>query len=580
MGYKVLSNAPPIRTIARHVDTEGLNLSLEFSVYDDSAASEIATAKSLTDLAVVLAHRAGESASSFVRAIEKCEKRDIHGASQSFFDFLTEPECRFDLEFFPQTTGYRLSIHEREAMATTTRGRSDVLASLLDHYCKASSGNNELETHKQIPPLIEALGLANARSLCIENKFDTAHQLIHQLLFLSRASIHLRAAEHAIGLLLKGDDVPAHLKKFVGIDANALADRFCPVPFARVDVHQSGEVGVCCSHWLPTNIGSVFNGTSERILNSETAKAIRRSVVDGSFKYCSHTDCEPLINNKLPFKKDYVGKDFDDDYYHIDKNILEDAFEFKRFDIPNVSYLIFCLDRTCNLTCPSCRTHLIMVKGEERDQLYTVTDSVVLPMLRNAKRVMVNPSGEVFVSRPSRRLLERLAEPGYENVLVDIITNGTLCEQREWEKFSHLFGRIHIIRVSIDGASKAAIEKLRRGANYEILLENLHNLQRMHTAGLFRYFFVSFTYQRDNLFEMEEFLHFARSFGATTAIFERLQNVGAFTPEEYYARAVHLVDHPNHRDFLRIAARVKQDPMVYIDFDPQPARPATHLAST
>ena len=90
----------------------------------------------------------------------------------------------------------------------------------------------------------------------------------------------------------------------------------------------------------------------------------------------------------------------------------------------------------------------------------------------------------------------------------------------------------------------------------------------MHKEGLFANFFMSFTYQRDNLFEMEEFLRFAGSFGVSTVIFERLQNVGAFTPEEYQDRAVHLVDHPMHRDFIRIARQVKKNDRVYIDFDP------------
>jgi len=340
------------------------------------------------------------------------------------------------------------------------------------------------------------------------------------------------------------------------------------VPFSRADVHQLGEVVMCCSHWLPTSIGNVFESTADGILNSETAKAIRKSVVDGSFKYCSHTDCEPLINNRLPFKKDYADKDFDDEFYHIDRQILSDAFALKKFEIPSISYLVFCLDRTCNLTCPSCRVDLVMVKGAERDKLYDVTERVVLPMLKNAKRVMVNPSGEAFVSRPSRRLMESLAEPGYENLAIDIITNGTVCDQREWDKFAHMYGRMNIVRVSVDGATKEVIEKLRRGADYDVLMSNLKNIARMHWAGDLKDFYLSFTYQRDNLYDMEAFVEFGGKLGVSCVIFERLQNVGAFTSEEYYERAVHLVDHPQHEDFLRIAGRVKRSPKVYIDFDP------------
>jgi hypothetical protein len=569
------------RTVTRPVAK--LDLLFEFSILGEKGTEEFETANSLHDLGAVFARRGAGSVANFIEAVERCDAGDVYDASQLFFSCISIGDSWFDLASGADQSGQRVLIRERDVLTTSNEGWLTSGASLVERRCASVENGEQRNAQTAISPVTEALALAVARAACIRGDYSGAHALIHRLLLLSRKSIHLRAVEYAVGLLLKGDTVPDYLKKFVGYEVNALADRFCPVPFARADVHQSGEVVMCCSHWLPTPIGNVFNGTAEGILNSDTAKSIRKSVVDGSFKYCSHTDCEPLLNSKLPFKKDYVDKDFDDEYYHIDRQILSDAFALKRFEIPNVSYLVFCLDRTCNLTCPSCRTDLIMVKGAERDQLYSVTESVVLPMLKNAKRVMVNPSGEAFVSRPSRRLMQSLAEPGYENLAIDIITNGTVCDRREWDKFAHLYGRTHIVRVSIDGVSKRVIEKLRRGVDYDVLMANLQNLKRMHNAGqdgAFRHFFISFTYQRDNLFEMEDFVEFGWSLNASTVIFERLQNVGAFTPEEYYERAVHLVDHPLHRDFLRIAAKVKRDPKVYIDFNPPAQQEAASEPAT
>ena len=540
-----------------------LGVSLEITVLGSKAQRESAAAPSLIEWAGVFDRRGASSVSKFLRAFDRCEAGDVYDGSVLLYDSLKGGDGWFELGHHRDEAGVRVCVRERKVLAPDNWG--DPAASLFDALCEDLRPG---AMQNVLPPLPEALGLALARGCCVRGDYQRAHQLVHRLLFVSRQSIHLRAAESAIGLLLKSDAVPEYLKKFVGEDPDALADRFCPVPFARADIHQAGEVAMCCTFWLPTNIGNVFESTADQILNSETAKAIRKSVVDGSFKYCSHTDCEPLINNKLPFKKDYADGDFNDEFYHIDRQILSDAFALKKFDIPNVSYLIFCLDRTCNLSCPSCRTELIMVKGEKRDKLYDVTERVVLPMLKNAKRVMVNPSGEAFVSRPSRRLMQSLAEPGYENLVIDVITNGTVCDKQEWDKFAHMYGRMRIVRVSIDGASKEIIEKLRHGADYDVLMSNLRNIARMHKAGDFTDFYLSFTYQRDNLHEMERFVEFGREMDAGV-LFERLQNVGAFTPKEYYDRAVHLVDHPLHSDFLRIAERVKSsDPRVYIDFDP------------
>ena len=64
----------------------------------------------------------------------------------------------------------------------------------------------------------------------------------------------------------------------------------------------------------------------------------------------------------------------------------------------------------------------------------------------------------------------------------------------------------------------------------------------------------SFTYQLGNFREMAAFVDFAKSFNCDFVIFERLQNLGAFTWEEFRERAVHLSEHPLHDEFLTIVS--------------------------
>jgi len=53
---------------------------------------------------------------------------------------------------------------------------------------------------------------------------------------------------------------------------------------------------------------------------------------------------------------------------------------------------------------------------------------------------------------------------------------------------------------------------------------------------------------------MAAFVDFAKSFNCDFVIFERLQNLGAFTWEEFRERAVHLSEHPLHDEFLTIVS--------------------------
>jgi MoaA/NifB/PqqE/SkfB family radical SAM enzyme len=530
---------------------------LQIVLDSEQTRAAFATAASLGEVAAVFDASGAKSAASLVRALIDCENGDIYDAGQKLFSCLSAP----DMWFIPNIIDSDFCITETSRMNLTKSFDIDECIAFIEGFSGPQS----------IPAIIVAFALAACRYCCIRGDHQWAAEMVKHLLLTSRESIYLRALESALGRLTAGEPVPVHLRKFVGEDDDGyLKHRFCPLPFGRAEIHQHGEVVVCCSHWVPTVIGNVLEQPLIDVVNSATAKAIRRSVVDGSFKYCSHADCEFLINDKLPYKRDYAGRGYDDDYIHLDEAVLDKAFAEQAFEVPGPSHITYCFDRSCNLSCPSCRTEIEMVTGPYRDRLYDITERTIALAMKTAKRIMVNPSGEVFVSRPSRRLLEQLARPDYDHVKVDIITNGTVCDRTEWDKFSHLYGRLGIIRVSLDAARKETFERLRRGANYETVVSNLKNLQQMMRERLAENFFVSFTYQRDNFREMEEFVEFAGNFNVSSVLFERLQNVGAYSPEEYYERAVHLVHHPLYGEFLQIARRLKPHPKVYMDFDPGP----------
>ena len=79
---------------------------------------------------------------------------------------------------------------------------------------------------------------------------------------------------------------------------------------------------------------------------------------------------------------------------------------------------------------------------------------------------------------------------------------------------------------------------------------------------------MSFTYQLDNFREMKQFVEFGRRFNVDFVIFERLQNLGAYSWDEFRSKAVHLTDHPLHGEFLAVV----RDPvfgrqMVWHDFE-------------
>jgi hypothetical protein len=75
---------------------------------------------------------------------------------------------------------------------------------------------------------------------------------------------------------------------------NELKGRYCAYPFMRVEVFE-GETFFCCPTWGPTSIGDLFTGRKiDDIWNSETAKEIRKTIIDGSYRYCRKISCHVI----------------------------------------------------------------------------------------------------------------------------------------------------------------------------------------------------------------------------------------------------------------------------------------------
>jgi wyosine [tRNA(Phe)-imidazoG37] synthetase (radical SAM superfamily) len=117
------------------------------------------------------------------------------------------------------------------------------------------------------------------------------------------------------------------------------------------------------------------------------------------------------------------------------------------------------------------------------------------------------------------------------------------------------------IRVSTDGATKATFEKLRRGARWEPFLDNMRFLASLQQSRVINLLQLSMTYQIENFREMPDFVDLCRSLHpASRVMFEKLENWGTFTAEEYAGKAVHVLSHPLHEEFLSIIRLPKLKP--------------------
>jgi hypothetical protein len=508
-------------------------------------------------------------ACKLLRGLHDALLGEFYDAATAFVDWINDGDAGYRVDVYlsqlPEPAAPRklrfpmFSVSASAPMqpAQTAAARATLLLELLRAY-DAEPGNDAARWR-----MIESIALGLSKHYGALANYGTAIDAVTLALTHSPKSIHLRAAAFALECKLNNRELPARLAKFIGPDDGALLDRICSEPFKRFDITQTGDVLACCGHWLPTPIGNILDQEVDDILNSETAQKVRSSMLDGSYKYCNHLECALMAQDVLPKKE------------AVEDPVLHAAIDVGELKVTKVDELLFAFDQTCNLSCPSCRRERIVERPSLNEAKTIAIEEKIIPLLKDIKTLHINVAGEVFVSKPSRRLLELVDRDTSPDLKIAIISNGMLFTKKEWEKFPNLDGMIGRVRISTDAATKPTFEKLRRLAVWETFIENMRYIAGLRAQGAIPELGFSFTYQLDNFREMAAFVDFARSFNCDYVTVERLQNMGAFTWDEFNERAVHMADHPLHGEFLEVLRDpVFSTPMVRHDFEDmiEPAR--------
>lgn len=305
---------------------------------------------------------------------------------------------------------------------------------------------------------------------------------------------------------LKDPDLTAYLKT-----------HFCTKPFDTMETLDQGSVNICCPDWLPTPIGDINDLPGA--WKGKTVKKIRRSIVDGSFKYCSHLDCSFISGRKLLPRDSRQAQ------------ALIERFEAEG-SAPPPRELKLSHDRSCNLSCPSCRTEILAAGKRKQKRLDDQLETSFVPVLKDAGSVYITGSGDPFGSAHFRRLIKRLTRQEFPKLRFRLHTNGQLMDERAWRDLD-LNGRVEMVHVSIDATTPETYAVLRRGGTFARLLKNLAFAKRLRDAGDIERLEISMVVQALNYREMPDFVRLGKAHSADDIAFEMIHDWGVYTPEEF-----------------------------------------------
>jgi molybdenum cofactor biosynthesis enzyme MoaA len=306
----------------------------------------------------------------------------------------------------------------------------------------------------------------------------------------------------------------------------------CQAPFTYLELHKDG-VYSCCPSWLPNNLGKLED--LDKIWNGDELKKIQESILDGSYKYCSKTQCpylSKLITEKIPYYTFIPKTNFDVNKYKAGPVNINLAF-----------------DRSCNLSCPSCRNVAIMANGSELEFIDTTMDTVIKEYGKSVRMLYLSGSADPFASKSIRKLLLEFDTNKFPNLTqIHLHTNGLLLTEKMWDSLNHIHHLITTIEISIDAATKETYEIIRRGGNWEILLSNLEFISKIKMRDIR----VSFVVQNNNYLEMGDFYNLMMSTfkGNATIYFNKITNWGTYTDSEFHEKQIWNETHSEFQFFL------------------------------
>jgi molybdenum cofactor biosynthesis enzyme MoaA len=205
------------------------------------------------------------------------------------------------------------------------------------------------------------------------------------------------------------------------------------------------------------------------------------------------------------------------------------------------------------LSCPSCRTSLIIADTEEQERLRVLFDRVIEPLLSGVHTLEL-AGGEFLASRHLREVLALVDAEKHPHLRIVAWTNGTLFNEKTWTQLKNLHRRFQEIHVSLDAARPATFERIRRGGDWTTVRQSLEFIAGLRRTNQCEEFTLRFVVQRDNFREMGELVDLGNALGCDRVVFHELLNFGTFTAAEFVDLDVLDPRHPLRDEFTHALA--------------------------
>ena len=318
-------------------------------------------------------------------------------------------------------------------------------------------------------------------------------------------------------------------------------ENICSFPFTEMNIQLNGDVYTCCKDWNPCSIGNIDDDDLITIWNSERAKMLRNSILDGSYRYCNVNTCPAMISGNKS------------------RLITRNAADVLDYSRP--SKIVLTIDSTCNLVCPSCRSEKLIEQSpiqnaRARKILQSLMDTIFNEPHLDKIYLTMDGSGEIFFSPVYREFFENAkifkTPELWPNLTIVLCTNGVMMTEKIQKKYVNMFDMSKYIRVSIDAGNKESYDKVRKGGDWDLLWKNLDYwyATRKNTSN----WTWNVVLQQDNYESIPELIRLAYNYpeNLPEIYIVNLLNWGVCSLEEFDKKAIWSPKSPEHQRLIDI----------------------------
>ncbi len=325
--------------------------------------------------------------------------------------------------------------------------------------------------------------------------------------------------------------------------------KFCSNPFNTLHVHPASYI-TCCPSWFTNPLEVIVEGKYEnlwKVWNHKKFQKLRESWLNQDDSLCSSCVLPLILGRKDPKIENYMTPVM----------------------TRGPSTIVFSNDMTCNLHCWSCRSKPIIEKRQ--DEIFRQTRNVLDTFHKSIRFISAIGSGDPLASPAWRKILQTFEISKYEDLEIEIFTNGLLIP-KYWDSLSHLHSNISRIKMSVDAASKDIYEKTRLGGRFEDL-----EIAMKFISKLGKQFILNMVVESDNFTDIPLFIERAIKHNATRVNLTMLRNWPDIRGglDNFNKKNLANPNHEKYADFIKLLES-NEDLLCHPIVDSSRIRPSGH----